>query len=82
MPDSDDPFKIHVFPPGGRDPVPVDLKDVGKKSDQVTSAQWVEGGKPIVEVKHEKSTIRDIAHDDDFAPDPGEFIRGGPARGG
>ena len=82
MPDPDDPYKIHVFPEGGGEPVPVDLSDIGVKSKQVKSAQLVEGGNPIVEVKHEKSTIRDIAHDDDFAPDPGEFVRGGPARKG
>jgi len=81
MPDPDDPYKIHVFPEGGGDPVPVDLSDIGVKSKQVKSAQLVEGGKPIVEVKHEKSTIRD-ALDPGFAPDPGEFVRGGPAREG
>ena len=82
MPDPDDPYKIHVFPPGGGDPVPVDLSDIGVKSKQVISAQLVESGKPIVEVRHEKSTIRGVLADDDFAPDSSEFVRGGPAREG
>jgi len=78
-PDVHDPYKIHVFPPGGGEPVPVDLSDMGVKSKQVKAVQVVEGGNPIVEVKHEKSKIRDVL-DPGFAPDSGEFMRGGPAR--